>query len=214
MKIEKLKPLAAAAMIVCAAATAGHTATLTNADFETRDFSGWAISSVNEGVSTISEVQDFEVTDGVESFAAAFMVGRKDFATGPGGLILSQDFEVRRAGVYTFGLDAAVLGFGRYTNLDGGLIELLIDGVVVDDFDSGQILSAQTIRSRLMGSSFLAEGTSVFAIRMTRRYGISGTSPIQFIDNASISSAVVPLPAGLPLMLLPLAALIVLRRRC
>lgn len=199
------------AVLVVGFASSASAATLNNGDFETGNLSGWTVTPV-DGLTVVQDVVAFDTSgDGNASNAAHLNVGLVQPASS-GGVSLSQAFTVVTAGNFGFSVDVAASDING--NASGGLFRLLIAGTEIDMFDASPI-RAETLRSSLTGSLALLPGVYDFSIEVTRPFttGNSPLLPMQYVDNASISVAAVPLPAGLPLMLAGLGAFAWTRRR-
>ena len=113
------------------------------------------------------------------------------------------------AGTYSFAAEVAVFG-GRFTNLSGGIFELIVGGNVLDVFDAARVNSRSTERDLLEGEVALAVGDVDLTIRIMRPFIQTSDTPLQYVDNVTISP--VPLPAGLPLLAFGLGSLALVRR--
>ncbi len=201
-------------------ASAAQAVTLSNSDFSVPGAAGWSIGLTSAGQNTLPQVsQVFDVDLNGPSAAAAFRPGSSAMGS-YNGVTGTQSFSISAAGTYSFGLDVASKFGGQFTgpipqsNFDGGLVQLIVDGILIDSWDFGQILYDAVERTRLMGSTTLAAGTYNFTFRLLRNFNASATSPTLYVDNASISGpAAVPLPASLPLLLAGLAGIFALRSR-
>jgi hypothetical protein len=102
-------------------------------------------------------------------------------------------------------------------NDEGGIFELLFDGIVQDSLDFELILGSGTEFGQLSVSSLLiSEGTHDIAIRITRpRENLgAGATPLQYIDNIVVSgTSVVPEPQTAILLGAALLGLAALRSR-
>lgn len=201
------------------ASTAGANL-ISNGDFETGDLSGWTTFTFDSGshIGTIGTpaVVSFD-TDGdlSSSNAARFRVGQD--AAGPvgggtprvGGGIF-QSF-VSGAGILNLMVDVAASSSGN--NADGGLFELLLNGLVVSTFDTSSIDAATTERGALTASQSVTAGVQEIRIRMSRGYGTGSSSPLQYVDDAVARLVAVPEPASLALLTLAIAGTLGGRRR-
>lgn len=199
------------AVAFSAAALSASAATITNGDFETGDLSGWSVGSTANGETAYSGVDAFDTGGNGASDAASFRIGQIDFDPGVNeGITLSQTISIMSAGTYSFAAEVAVFG-GRFTNLSGGIFELIVGGNVLDVFDAARVNSRSTERDLLEGEVALAVGDVDLTIRIMRPFIQTSDTPLQYVDNVTISP--VPLPAGLPLLAFGLGSLALVRRK-
>ena len=121
---------------------------------------------------------------------------------GAGGLVISADIAA-----------SSPLGI---TNLAGGLFELLFDGVVVDSHDFGVVGDSSTERSSLLAVLDATGGSHEVRLQMTRPFREGSPTPLQFVDNVSLSGEAVdaiPEPGSITLLGLGLLGLARARRR-
>lgn len=203
---------------LCAAAFSALTfsasaATVTNGDFETGDFTGWVVGATGNGETAFSEVGPFDASGDGISDAATFRVGQVDFDAGVfEGITLTQTLSILTAGTYSFAADVAAMG-GSTFNQSGGLFELFIGGTLIDSFDVGRISLRSVVRETLEGELFLDTGDTDLAIRIARPFLQAESTPTQFVDNVTAERLTpVPLPAGLPLLVIAFGSLVVIRR--
>jgi len=127
------------------------------------------------------------------SNAAKFNVGTTDFPNQDGGGIY-QNLNLA-AGSYQLSVCTAVLSEVD-TNQDGGLFELLFDGVVVDSYNYGYVSLGTTYRRLLADLVNVSAGNYEIRIRITRPWITDTSTPNQYIDNVTI----VPEPATMALL--------------
>ena len=138
--------------------------------------------------------------NGVPSNAARFQVGSGGQGAGGGGI--SQNVNTA-AGMLTATADIAVSRTQTGTNNAGGLFELLINDVVVDNFDFMSVTGGVDEHASLSGIDTVAAGMQTIAIRMTRPFsngGTFGTAVFQHVDN--VASIFVPEPTTWVLLLI------------
>lgn len=204
-----------------AGASVASAATLTNGDFETGNRSGWAIASFNSGETLASDVRVFDTSGAGASNALRLNVGHGAAAARvEGGIVLSQGFDVTTAGIHNFSVDVAFGWKKSRSNSDAGRFELLVNGIVQDTYDINRISRGQVFRDNLSGSVYLGLGASTVGLRVTRTFDAArGITGFQYVDNFSLMAPAptsvepVPLPAGLPLLLMGLGGFAVLHRR-
>ncbi len=119
------------------------------------------------------------------------------------------------AGDLSITVDIATQNPSGIPNDEGGIFELLFDGIVQDSFDFEVILGNQTRYDVLSVSSLIiSEGMHDLAIRVTRPRENLGGTPLQYIDNIVISgTSVIPEPQTAILLGVALLGLATLRSR-
>ena len=194
-------------------------AALMNGDFETGDFTGWTVFSDSNGVlfggssPDAPRITAFDVSGlGSTSPAAHFRVGRSGLPAGDAGGGIFQNINVPTAGDVTILADIAMESSSN--NAAGGLFELSFNGTVVDSHDFGGV-SPGIERSSLSATvSGVTPGTHEVRLYMARRFGATGSTPSQFLDNLTVVvPSAVPEPGGGVLLLACVAGIILHRRR-
>jgi hypothetical protein len=150
-----------------------------------------------------------------ESLSVQLNVGQIDYVPdlAAGGGIMDSAFFL--AGDLSITVDIATHNPNSSPNDEGGIFELLFDGIVQDSLDFEVILGGGTEFGQLSVSSLLiSEGTHDLAIRVTRpRENLGGgATPLQYIDNIVVM-AVVPEPQTAILLGAALLGLAALRSR-
>ncbi|MFQ5588869.1 MAG: hypothetical protein ACE5F7_08510, partial [Nitrospiria bacterium] len=112
-----------------------------------------------------------------------------------GGIYQAFNVSSADAGDLTFSLNIAVSGMA---NSSGGWFQLFVDDVAIADHNFGPILVGTPIeRSSLTGTRNLLAGSHTLSIQMRRNFrNVGGHTPIQYLDNITISSAGFTLPPG------------------
>lgn len=170
-------------------------ASLVNGNFETGNLHGWQTFTTDLGTvgDNFPTVQSFDTNDdGVASNAAAFNVGQiepeefnpqnrgggifQTVALGDGQLDISVDI----ASDYTF---------SSLSNASGGFFELLLENSVVATHDFGFIRAGTTEFSQLSSSFNITADFYDIGLRITRPFGSSELTPIQYVDNFQISGS-------------------------
>lgn len=180
----------------------GSRAALVNGGFESGNFSGWTTYNDpngkafgDPGGAGLPRVSLFDTTGNGESMAAHFNAARTGGAVvNQGGGIFQSVF--LNSGELQIMLDVAVRSPSN--NAQGGLIQLLFDGIVVDQLDVGFIGVDQIIRDKFSATiPVLSAGSHEIRLSVQRRFGeTSGTesTPSQYADNFAISGTAVPVP--------------------
>ena len=169
---------------------------LINGDFETEDMTGWTTFTTTNGTlgPGYPRVVLFDTNgDGTATYSAQFSVGQeKNENLTKRGAGIYQNVHLAE-GEYQITTDIAV-GFGTPevgSATQGGLFELLVDGVVVASHNFGYV-DAGTARTSLLASvPIYTTGAYEIRIRITR----PGNPPPelnQYIDNVLLSGGEVP----------------------
>jgi hypothetical protein len=181
---------------------------LLNGNFETGDLTGWSEFRTENGLlwgGRFSESHPhivlFDVDgDGVESYSVELNVGTMSPGDWEGGGIRQ---EVLLQGGDLHILADIAMHPPDSDNADGGLVELLFDGITVDQHDFGDVGQGFTERASLDASLTVASsGLFEIAIRVTRPWGTNASdlkpirTPFQYIDNVRLSGTAVPEPSA------------------
>lgn len=166
-----------------------------NGDFSSGDLTGWTLTLTENGATAVQLVELFDI-DGpgpkTDSLAAKFSVGRASTTGAPsGGIELTQDLNLTGGTQYDINLDWAAVRTITTTNAEGGVFEIIVDGVTLASVAAGATSLTQPHYGSL-GAQYTpaANGTYKVGVRITRPFLIpSPTSPnlFQYIDNASIT---------------------------
>jgi hypothetical protein len=193
---------ASAALAIALTATGAQAAQLiSNGDFAS-GFTNWTQFTTANGTIGVPVVTAFDVKGTGANNAAQFKVGDLNSAGLQEGGGIRQTIDAT-AGLLTFSADFAST-INQGINLSGGLFSVLLDGVVLNSFDTGQIGSTE--RGTLSFATNVAAGSHVIALEVTRPFLSSAFAvPVQYFDNVSaIQGAAVPEPATWGLMILGL----------
>jgi hypothetical protein len=203
------KLLCATLLTVSLAGTAQAGPVLINGNFQ-NGLTGWTAYTTANG--TIAElpstpgapapqtasVVSFDVK-GTGASNALFLNAGKingpyNSAPGEGGGV-SQIFTTV-GGVATFSADIAAL-YTRTSGASGlGLISVLIDGVLLDSHDFGDVPGGPvTLRSTLGFTTNLSAGSHTISLQATRLFAPARGVASQYFDNVSLDVVAVPEPA-------------------
>jgi hypothetical protein len=193
--------VAALAVALLAGFSPARAGQLVNGNFATGDFTGWTLFTTANGTNghpPLPNVVSFDTAGMGASLAAHFQVGQVVFTPGVpagGGL-----FQSVMLGTGTLNIDADIASqnISGATNVAGGIFQVLLDGVVVDTHDFGQINNGDVLRSTLHFSTAVTAGPHEIRFLMTRPF-LNGSSlndtPLQYLDNARLSGTAVEVTA-------------------
>ena len=176
-----------------------------NGDFETGDLTGWTVRLTPNGQTSVQDVVLYDI-DGAGprgiSQAARFDVSQVVFQDGvPAGIDLVQTVSLRGGQEYGLSADLSVLRPVPVTNLFGGRFELVVNDLVLDVYDPGDITGLVpefgSVAARFTPAS---DGAFEVGLRITRP--AEAALIFQFVDNVELS----PVPEPATLLLLGITA--------
>ena len=204
------------AVLACLAlGSAAFSQTFTNGGFDGGNLSGWTITPTTNGQTLVQEVVPFDIDFGGGlgvSNVARFRVGQVVFQSGvPAGIEFTQMINLSAATAYSVSFNAAAY---RETttggNSQGGIFDLIVDGVSIANWAAGST-SSTTQNSALVSGNFVsgAAGNYSIGVRIQRPFTVPGDL-YQVVDNFSI---VVPEPGTFVALGLGVVGLLAARRR-
>jgi hypothetical protein len=162
---------------------------LLNGDFETGDLSNWMTFTTTNGLMSAGVVPFDTDNDGTATYAVQFVVGQATF----------EGFDVQRGGGIHQGIDlvegdlsisadiASEFAF-PFCNVDGATIQLLVDGLVADTHDFGEICGPVTEYATLNASlSIGSVGPHEIRFLITRGALLSGVT--NYLDDIVLSGS-------------------------
>lgn len=162
---------------------------LNNGNFETGDLTGWTVFTTTNGSNGTGrpDVTSFDTTGSGSSNSARFQVGQVSFASGvPAGGGITQAVTLS-SGILNLSVDVAAFGTGN--NASGGIFSLLLNGAVLDTFNTGSYTANTFRRDILTASTNVTAGIYSIGIQMTRPFTTTATTPSQYVDNFVISGS-------------------------
>lgn len=166
---------------------------VSNGDFSSNDLSSWTVFITSNGITNEGVVSFDTNGDSTATPSARFNVGQHFFNFGVhegGGIYQAVNAPV---GEWEASVDIAAVGiFGL--NAEGGRFELIVDGVVEDDYTVGFISVGETIRSTLSASGvFTTAGSHEIRIKITRPWvTVITITPFQYVDNVVLEMTLIP----------------------
>ncbi len=164
--------LASTALLAATFAFTGARANeaVANGGFLTGDLADWTTFTTANGSLGFApdpQVTSFDVTGGGAQNAGEFQVGEVNFTTLREGGGLRQTITAD-AGPLFFSADIAAYDKPAFTNSDGGIFSVYLDGTLEDSVNFGQINGGQTLRDTLSFSEAVTAGQHDLEILMTR----------------------------------------------
>ena len=187
------------------AAAVGVQASLINGDFETGDFTGWTLfTTSSNGTVSPHTVALFDTNnDATATKSAQFRVGQVNHNLGGlegGGIFQSV---LLGAGILNLSADIAVAA-GSLNNVEGGLFDLLLDGIILASHNFGSTSAGVDEFAVLAASTSVTAGSHEIRIQMRRNF-TNQNSLLQWVDNVAASGPSVPAPEPTTLALMGLA---------
>lgn len=195
-------------------ACAGAFGQFVNAGFESGDFTGWTLANTagGTGVGT-ALVESFDI-DGPgpagASLAGRFSVGRFDATqTGNQGITITQLIFLSGGQAYEFGFDWAAFRTIATNNTQGGIFDLIVDGVSIANAAAGPTSGSTPHYGKLVGT-FVAGQSGMYSVgaMITRPFTVPAPETLfQYVDNFRV----IPTPGASALLCV--AGLAGIRRR-
>lgn len=212
--IKKIILVSCVANLAMSAVPARAAEVLTNGNFQS-GLTGWTsfTTSVNGTISEIpnqplqppqpqvASVVSFDVTGSGATNALFLNAGKGNggFGQQPGeGGGVFQTFTTT-GGLATFSADIAA--FTRANSIGVGVLSVLVDGVVLDTHDFGNLSGPATLRSTLGFTKFLDAGQHTVSLRATRLFGPGRGVTSQYFDNVALDVSAIPEPATWGMMI-------------
>ena len=208
----------AIAVLACLAlGSAAFSQSFTNGGFDGGNLSGWTVTPTAIGTTAVQDVIDFDIDFGGplgNSNVARFSVGRAATSTSAEGIEFTQMLNLSAATDYSVSFNAAAYRTTTTTNSQGGIFDLIVNGVSIANWAAGST-SSTTQNSAFVSGNFNsgAGGMTSIGVRITRPFTIpTPTAPtlFQVVDNFSI---VVPEPGTFVALGLGVVGLLAARRR-
>lgn len=202
-------------LVALAGLTSGAMAqTFVNGDFSGGTLAGWTVTPTANGMTTVQDVIPFDIDFGGplgSSNVARFGVGQVVFTSGVlEGIEFTQDLNLNAATNYIVSFNAAAYRESTVTNSQGGVFDLIVNGVSIANWAAGATSSATTNSSLVSGNfDSGAGGMTSIGVRIQRPF-TAPTNLFQVVDNFSI---VVPEPGTFVALGLGVGGLLLARRR-
>ena len=205
MRTSLLLPVVLGATALCCNAQG-----VVNGNFQTGNLMGWSVSTTANGLGTGASgtclggepcptVTAFDVTGSGSSDAAEFDAGMTGGLPGTGdfeGDIISQEITLS-PGTMDLSLDWAVDDTYDEANEDGGEFAFLLNGVLLNSYDTGLVLSGATDMGTLSASTTIATaGTYDLSVEVAREYDPQPGVDQYVTDIDATGGAVTDVPEG------------------
>ena len=201
--------------LICfnALANAASVELITNGAFDS-GLSGWTVD--NPGNYLLS-TQSFDI-DGNASFVSSnALISQTAGGYGSPDINIGQSISLVAGTEYSFFASIASQAFNS-SNYSGGQITARLGNLIIDSFDFGNI-AANTSEFATLNSIFTASTTGLFSfdIQIFRPYTQNSTTPLQFIDNISLTyenqNQSVPEPISIALLAIGFAGMFGISRK-
>lgn len=175
-----------------------------NPDFETGDMTGWTITVGPMAEYTNHAVIMFDMNasePGGLSLAPQFSVGQANNGdTEYRHIDVTQELNLVEGQRYEFQFDWASHNYFFLDNFDGGVFDLIVDGMSLASHDTGSIFLESTEYGTLSGS-FTAthSGAHTVGARIARRFRSTNNGTFilgQYLDNFSVTEVSIPEPSS------------------
>lgn len=194
--MKRYLPLVLLALFAFVVAQAGATNLIQNGSFQSGTFANWTIGTTGNGTwGTGFPVVTGWPLGGMN--AAEGQVGEVNFSGVQEGGTLTQTFN-SSGGAATISMDWAAKG-GSGNNADGGEFTMILNGVQIAQFDTGNINANQLLNGVLNANANLLNGSNTLEIDVTRRFLQNNSTPTQFVTGVDVEGNV-PEPGSLILM--------------
>lgn len=145
-----------------------HANSIANGGFETGDLTGWTLRFTPNGQTALQDVVPYDIDGnggplGISN-AARFDVSQVVFQNGvPAGIELVQNVSLLGGQPYTLRADLSVLRPVPVTNLFGGNFDLLVNNLIFDVYDAGDIVGLVPEFGKV-GATFLPASDGIFEV--------------------------------------------------
>ena len=160
---------------------------LVNGDFQQGSFNGFTFFTTADGVADSGIYFEDVNNDGVGSMAAVFSVGTDNMnaiGTPQGGGI----YQIVGLSEGELSLSMDIAAKASWGNGDGGLVEVLLDGVVMDSHDFGDLSdSIFEYASLTFTVANVSAGNHEIRIRITRQYMVTSVS--NYVDDIVLTGS-------------------------
>lgn len=212
MKLERKFMTICVLMTVSLFVSISDSAYITNGDFAAGDISGWSVFRTTYGNNgfAVPPVVQFETCLLQDcKNALKFSVGTTRYPHSGGGGI--SQIVTLPAGNFELSVCTAVLdtkSASSLANQDGGLFELLFDGVVAASYNYG-VIAKDITYSHILTANLedVSAGDHEIRIRITRQYKSTTGAPYQYVGCISL------VPEPTTIAMLGLGGLIILKRK-
>jgi hypothetical protein len=187
---------------------------LVNGDFQTGDLTGWTQFVTTHGTVGTPGVTLFDTSNtGNPSLSAEFQAGNllANGAQEGGGIY--QYFTLSSADNLQFSANAA--SFAAFPNGEGGQVSVFLDGMLFDNVSFGIMNGVSLTKYSLLSANLpnVSAGQHELEILFTRGVGAASYTPIQYVDNVSLSVVQVPEPSSWDLIILGAVICVIVARR-